>query len=137
MDICLVHPYFLADGTSRPFAGPAPRIARDRPPVVGIYCNLMTKRQALRLIPVCRRAGAQGVLGGPDPPHYVEEYLHHGADVIVIGEGERTLGALAPRLAAKPGSRDLLDIDGIVYRDEDGMLIRTAPRALLPDLDEP
>jgi len=125
------------DGTFRTFDELAARIARDRPPVVGIYCNLMTKRQALRLIPVCRRAGAQIVLGGPDPPHYVEEYLDHGADVIVIGEGERTLEALVPRLAARPGSRDLLDIDGLVYRDEVGRLVRTAPRALLPDLDEP
>ena len=124
------------DGTFRTGDELVARIERERPPVVGLYCNLMTKRQALALVPACRRAGAAVVVGGPDPPHYAEEYLDHGADVIVVGEGERTLEALVPRLAARPGSRDLLDIDGLVYRDEAGLLVRTAPRALMPALDD-
>ena len=123
------------DGTFLTFDDLVARLERERPSVVGIYCNLMTKRQALRLIPVCRRIGARVVLGGPDPPHYADEYLARGADVIVVGEGERTLEALVPRLVARPGARDLADIDGLVYRDETGALVRTAPRALLPDLD--
>jgi len=123
------------DGTFRTFEDLVSRLERERPSVVGIYCNLMTKRQALRLLPVCQRIGARVVLGGPDPPHYADEYLASGADVIVVGEGERTLEALVPRLVARPGSRDLADIDGLVYRDEAGVIVRTAPRALLSDLD--
>jgi radical SAM superfamily enzyme YgiQ (UPF0313 family) len=110
-------------------------IRRERPPVVGFYCNLMTKRTVLRLAAECRRVGSLVVLGGPDVPHYAEEYLDHGADVLVIGEGERTLEDLLPRLLARPASRDLGDIAGLAYRDEFGRLVRTAPRALLPDLD--
>jgi radical SAM superfamily enzyme YgiQ (UPF0313 family) len=123
------------DGTFRHVEDFVAILDRDRPSVVGLYCNLMTKRQVLRLVPECRRVGAQVVVGGPDPPHYAEEYLDHGADIVVIGEGERTLEELVPRLVARPGSRDLADVAGLAYRDEPGRLVRTAPRALLPDLD--
>jgi len=123
------------DGTFESVDALVARLERERPAVVGLYCNLMTKRQALRLIPACRRVGARIVLGGPDPPYHADEYLARGADVIVVGEGERTLEALVPRLVARPGARDLADIAGLVYRDETGAVVRTPPRALLPDLD--
>jgi radical SAM superfamily enzyme YgiQ (UPF0313 family) len=123
------------DGTFKSAADFTALLERERPPVVGFYCNLMTKRTVLRLIPECRRTGSLVVLGGPDVPHYAEDYLDHGADVIVIGEGERTLEELVPRLVARPGSRDLPDIAGLAYRDESGRFVRTAPRALIPDLD--
>jgi anaerobic magnesium-protoporphyrin IX monomethyl ester cyclase len=111
------------------------RLTRERPPVVGIYCNLMTKANVLRLMAECRRAGAAVVLGGPEPPHHAAEYLEHGADVVVVGEGERTLEELLPRLRARPGSRDWADVAGLVYSDEAGVIVRTPPRALIPDLD--
>jgi radical SAM superfamily enzyme YgiQ (UPF0313 family) len=123
------------DTTFRSFADFLDRLERDRPGVVGIYCNLMTKRNVLRMIAECRRVGALVVLGGPEPPHYAEQYLERGADVVVVGEGELTLEQLVPRLLARPGSRDLGDVDGVVYRDEHGRLVRTPPRALIPKLD--
>ena len=58
-------------------------VRRVRPPVVGLAVNLMTKRNVLRMIAVARAAGARVVVGGPDPPHYAEEYLGAGADVVV------------------------------------------------------
>src|SRR5262249_41535049 len=64
---------------------------KERPPVVGIYTNLMTKFNVLDMIGVCKQLGATVVLGGPEPPNYADEYLARGADVIVIGEGELTL----------------------------------------------
>ena len=123
------------DGTFRSYEDFTSLIGEARPSIVGVYCNLMTKRQALRLIPACKAAGALTIAGGPDPPHYAEDYLDHGFDVIVVGEGERTLQELVPRLLARPGCRDLADVPGLIYRDEFGRLVRTAPRPLLPDLD--
>jgi radical SAM superfamily enzyme YgiQ (UPF0313 family) len=93
-----------------------------RPRTVGIAINLLTKRHALRMIAMARAAGAQVVIGGPDPPHYAEEYLACGADVVVIGEGERTLEELLHR---RP-----MDVAGVVCREG-----RTAPRAQIADLD--
>ncbi len=105
----------------------------ERPPIVGIAVNLMTKRNALRMIAMAKRAGARVVIGGPDPPHHAAAYLDAGADVVVIGEGEQTLEAVIPALQnAVP---DLAPIAGIVFKAPDGAVVRTPPRALLPDLD--
>jgi anaerobic magnesium-protoporphyrin IX monomethyl ester cyclase len=125
----------IFDSTFRRYQDFDAFLDRQRPGMVGLYCNLMTKPTVLRMIEACRRAGALVLLGGPDPPHYAEEYLQCGADVVVVGEGERTLEELLPCLVRRPGSRDLKNICGLVYRDEHGRTVRTAPRTLLPDLD--
>lgn len=108
-------------------------LARDRPHVVGIYCNLMTKLRVLELIQDCRRAGAAVVVGGPEPPQYAEDFLAAGADVVVVGEGEATMEELLPSLLA--GRRDLESIAGIVYHDGDGKARRTSPRPFIKHLD--
>jgi radical SAM superfamily enzyme YgiQ (UPF0313 family) len=105
---------------------------RERPPLVGIAVNLMTKRNALRMIAMAKSAGARVVIGGPDPPHHAESYLKAGADVVVIGEGEQTLEELVPALER---GADLSAIHGIVFRSDDGTVVRTPARAQLPDLD--
>jgi radical SAM superfamily enzyme YgiQ (UPF0313 family) len=112
-------------------------LALDRlhPPVVGISCNLMTKRHALAMIAECRRRGILVVVGGPDPPHHADRYLAHGADVVVIGEGELTLEELLARGVSAGRMRDLSAIAGLAYRNEAGLVVRTAPRPLMPDLD--
>ena len=120
------------DGTFRSLEGFAERLQRDRPRVVGIAVNLMTKRNALAMIALARRFGARVVIGGPDPPHHAESYLTAGADVVVIGEGERTLEELLPALAS---GGDLSAIDGIAFRLPDGSVRRTPARTLIPDLD--
>ena len=109
-------------------------LARERPPVVGVYANLMTRGNALRAIQAARAAGSIVVVGGPDPANYLDEYLSRGADVIVIGEGELTLEALL-RHVARHGLASLETIDGIAFRAADGRIVRTEPRALIPDLD--
>ena len=110
------------------------RLDELRPPVVGIYTNLMTRVNVLDLITRCKARGAFVVLGGPDPANHVDRYLAAGADAIVIGEGEVTLAEL---LAARPGTgpADLSGIAGLAFRDADGHVVRTLPRANLPDLD--
>jgi anaerobic magnesium-protoporphyrin IX monomethyl ester cyclase len=121
------------DSTFRTIEDFARVLDTERPPVVGIAVNLMTKRNALRMMAMAKRAGARVVIGGPDPPHHAESYLSAGADVVVIGEGEQTLEALIPALQS--ASPDLSSINGIVLKASDGSIVRTVPRALLPDLD--
>jgi anaerobic magnesium-protoporphyrin IX monomethyl ester cyclase len=108
-------------------------VKRDRPPIVGIAVNLMTKRNALKMIAIARRRGAQVVIGGPDPPHHAAAYLDAGADVVVVGEGEQTLEELIGLLASR--NADLSNVRGIVFKSADGTIVRTAPRPLLPNLD--
>jgi radical SAM superfamily enzyme YgiQ (UPF0313 family) len=123
----------IFDGTFRSLEAFAEMLQRDRPRVVGIAVNMMTKRNALAMMAMARHLGARVVVGGPDPPHHAESYLRHGADVVVIGEGEQTLAELLPALQA--GGADWSTINGIVFRSADGSIVRTPPRALLPDLD--
>ena len=109
-------------------------VAQTRPPVVGIYCNLMTKQNVLQMMRFCKEQGLMVVLGGPEPVNYPHEYLSRGADVIVVGEGELTLEELLPHLTAR-GAVDMAHIRGIVYRDEAGCVVQTPPRPFIQDLD--
>ena len=109
-------------------------LERERPPIVGLYTNLMTKFNVLKMIAACRRAGASVILGGPEPANYAQEYLDRGVDVIVVGEGEATLAELLPRLA-KDGPGRLDGIPGIAYRRDDGSIVRAATRPYIADLD--
>src|SRR5206468_2715267 len=105
-----------------------------RPPIVGIYTNLMTKLNVIPMISWCKSVGAKVVLGGPEPPHYADEFLNAGADIVAISEGEQTLEELIPVL--RVGNPDKLrDIKGIAFRDEDGKTVRTPSRLLIKNLD--
>ena len=122
------------DATFRTPEDFAALVQAARPPVVGIYTNMLTKFSVLGMIRACKEAGALVVLGGPEPPNYAEEYLARGADVIVIGEGELTLADLLPHLA-RSGPNGLTSIQGIAYRGDDGSVVRTAPRPYIAALD--
>jgi radical SAM superfamily enzyme YgiQ (UPF0313 family) len=108
-----------------------------RPAVVGLSCNLMTKGNVLRMIAMCREAGAFVVLGGPEPAPNAEEYLNRGADVVVVGEGEATLEELLRHLPVR-GLEGLERVRGIRFLDREGTLRATEPRPLLQPLgDQP
>ncbi len=111
------------------------RLDETRPPVVGIYTNLMTRGNVLGMISDAKERGIRVVLGGPDPANHAERYLEHGADVVVIGEGEVTLEELLPALAAGADPAALAAMTGIAFRDESGAVVQTLPRAAIPDLD--
>jgi radical SAM superfamily enzyme YgiQ (UPF0313 family) len=108
-------------------------LTRDRPAVVGLYCNLMTKLSVLELMKECRQHGATVVVGGPEPPQYADEFIESGAQVVVVGEGEGTMEELLPLLL--DGRRDLGPVNGIVYRDDAGEIRRTPPRSFIRQLD--
>jgi radical SAM superfamily enzyme YgiQ (UPF0313 family) len=120
----------IFDGTFRTFAEFEDCLRRERPRKVGISINMMTKRHALRMMAAARASGAEVIVGGPDPPHYAEQYLHAGADVVVIGEGEQTLTEL---LVVDAKHRH--NVHGIAFRADDGTVTRTPPRELMTDLD--
>jgi radical SAM superfamily enzyme YgiQ (UPF0313 family) len=127
-------------------------IARERPPVVGVYGNLMTRANVLSIASAARSHGCRVVLGGPEPANYPQEYLATGpaggpdvnaagrpdvnADAIVNGEGEVSLEALLRTWSrAFPSGADLSTVPGIQYRAANGSIARTQPAPLLPSLD--
>jgi anaerobic magnesium-protoporphyrin IX monomethyl ester cyclase len=103
-------------------------IETERPSVVGIYGNLMTRRNVLAIAAAAKAHGCRVVIGGPEPANYASEYLAAGADAIVSGEGEVTLEVL---LRAKDWSR----VPGIQYLAGPDRVLRNEPSPLLPDLD--
>jgi len=123
------------DSTFETLANFETYLQQRRPGLVGLYCNLMTKQNVLKMIRFCRNIGAKVILGGPEPPYYAEEYLNFGADVVVTGEGEITLEELIPHLA-KYGLHQLDSILGIVFRNAAGEIVKTPPRPLIPKLSE-
>ncbi len=122
------------DSTFSTLAAFAETLAAHQPPVVGIYVNLMTKQNALKMISLCKQHGARVILGGPEPPYYAENYLRWGADVVVRGEGEGALAQLLPHLR-QHGMRGLHAVQGIAFLDEDDRFCETPPRPLLSDLN--
>ncbi len=110
-------------------------VARTRPPLVGIYTNMLTRQAVLRMTAICRELGSKVILGGPDPANYPLQYLRHGADIVVIGEGEQTLQALVELSAAnRLVAGELGSVAGIAFLDG-GDLVKTPARAQISDLD--
>jgi radical SAM superfamily enzyme YgiQ (UPF0313 family) len=123
------------DSTFRSMAEFEQVLETERPSVVGLYCNLMTKLNILKMIPLCKRIGATVVVGGPEPPYYAENFLDAGADIVVTGEGELTLEELLPHLA-QHGLSGLERVLGISYRDADGQVVKNLARPYIKNLDE-
>jgi anaerobic magnesium-protoporphyrin IX monomethyl ester cyclase len=109
------------------------RVVQERPSVVGIYTNMMTKRNVLKMVEFCKTHNLYVILGGPDPPYYAQEYLDYGADIVVKGEGELTLEELIPHIA-EHGLTQLNDIQGIIWKNDDGIAVTNDPRPQIQDL---
>ncbi len=102
------------------------------PATLGVYANLMTRVNALEIIKCAQEAGWKVIVGGPEPANYPEQYLDHGADVVVVGEGELALENL---LASSFDCNALAAIGGLIFRGDDGRTVRTPSAALIKDLD--
>jgi radical SAM superfamily enzyme YgiQ (UPF0313 family) len=84
---------FIFDSTFSSFEKMRREMLHQKPPLIGIYTNLMTKLNVLRIINFVKSElkGSKIILGGPEIRHYAKEYLEHGADMLTIGEGEETM----------------------------------------------
>jgi radical SAM superfamily enzyme YgiQ (UPF0313 family) len=110
------------------------RLVSDKPSVLGIYANLMTRKNVIEILRVAREVGWRTVVGGPEPGAYALEYLQSGADFVVVGEGENTLEELLGVI--QRGATDCyVKVPGIAFLDERGLLRQTAPRGQIEDLD--
>jgi radical SAM superfamily enzyme YgiQ (UPF0313 family) len=87
-----------------------------QPDLIGIYTNLMTKLNVLRLVKFIKSESTLShtkiVLGGPEVRNHAENFLNFGVDIIAFGEGESTMTDLARWVK---GEIILENIDGIAY----------------------
>ena len=105
----------------------------EKPSVLGVYANLMTRSNVIEILRVAREAGWTTVVGGPEPGAYSLEYLQKGADFVVSGEGEITMGELL--LALRNGEHDFSKIAGLAFLNREGNLSQNTPRGQIENLD--
>jgi radical SAM superfamily enzyme YgiQ (UPF0313 family) len=133
------HAVSLFDGTFSQLSDFRAALARRRPPLVGLYANILTVRAATLMIAEAHQAGATVILGGPDPSADPETYLAAGADLVVLSEGEHTAAEIAGVFEATAGGerfrRSLPGIAGITFLDQ-GNRVNTPARGLIKNLDE-
>ena len=121
------------DSTFRSLAELREILRSEKPSVLGVYANMMTRANAVQMLQAAKEAGWKTVVGGSDPAQYIAEYLDHGADVVALGEGEHTLEELLALFHSGEGR--LESIDGIAFRGPDGAVRRTRARAQIADID--
>ena len=87
------------------------RASREEPPVVGFTADVVTWHTVRRLCALTRRVAPRAlvVVGGPHPTCVPRHALRPEVDVVVVGEGERTLVEL---LSGKPYQ----EVPGLAYR---------------------
>ena len=106
----------------------------EKPSVLGMYANLMTRHNVVDILRVARQAGWKTVVGGPEPGAYAQEYLEAGADVVVFGEGEITTQEVLEAFRSGDSSA-VTKVAGIAFLDDAGVMHQTPPRAQIRDLD--
>ena len=98
--------------------------------IVGIYCMVTMREDALNFARQLRKAGSVLIAGGPlpssDPASFTDDF-----DVVVKGEGEHTIVEL---LSVYGPEKDLSAIAGIVYKKGNDVVINP-PRAMETNLD--
>jgi len=97
-------------------------------------CLSRMREAALAMLEVGRKRGLRTVVSSSDATDCSEMYLSSGAEFVIVGEGEQTLGELADVLLGRSGAAPA-DIPGLRFLGPDG-IERTPPRPLLKDLDE-
>lgn len=127
----------LYDSTFKSFKEQKNKLLEIKPDIIAIYCNLMTKLNVLPLISFIKSAPGLAkskiILGGPEPPFYAGDFINYGADIIVEGEGEETMKELCARLSTdEPG---LGTVNGIFFRNKEGLIVRNPPREKINELD--
>lgn len=132
------HEALVLDATA-PFAPLSPEavdeeIRRFRPHVIGVTLTITFIAQTYAYLDRLRAHGIPIVAGGSHVNPLPDEAIAHGVDVVALGEGERTVVELAEHFAG--GGGDLSAIAGLCWRGADGALRRTAPRALVENLDD-
>src|SRR5215471_4095790 len=96
-------------------------------------CLLRMREAAFAMAGMAKRRGCTVIIAGSDASDHAQAYMEAGADYVLIGEGEETLGELLDVLLNNANT-PLTSILGLAY-PEDGELRVNARRPDLKDLD--
>lgn len=109
------------------------RIIAESPELVGVSVTTPTVNNTFTIINAVKKAlpGVTIIVGGPHPTLFPEGFLEQGADYVIRGEGEITLGELYDLLKNGKSARDIPGISTI----SDGKIVNNPPRQFVDDLD--
>lgn len=126
------------DSTFSSFNNLRARLLQQRPQAIGIYTNLMTKLNVLRIVQFIKSNDAlqhtKIVLGGPEVRNHALNFLEHGADFIVSGEGEQTMLELVQYIEGS-FTGTLADIEGVSWLDGKNGMRQNKERTKLKNID--
>jgi anaerobic magnesium-protoporphyrin IX monomethyl ester cyclase len=121
----------------------ADRLDLERPAVAVIFednfnylskmCLLRMREAAFRMLGAARARGIATIVCGSDATDHPAEYIEHGADWVVIGEGEATTADLLDALGGDSGVEPT-GVVGLTFRTG-GDLVTTGRRPNMTDLD--
>lgn len=143
--LCSIHAYLCTHGHSSLLANVSgwtnhtitQRLSHFQPDIIGISQWTHNRHQSQKLARLFRTLFPQALIvcGGGHASFRYEPLLASNSpiNVVVIGEGEATMGELADSIH---NNVPLSTIRGIAYRSTDNSIQLTAPRPLLNNLDE-
>lgn len=99
-----------------------------QPDAIGFYVNMMTRHNALKL-----RAGLKSkalcFVGGPDTTHYVDAYLAHSFDAVILGEGELPTWQWLSQIS---NPDQWIQIPGLAFKQESMVMANPAAKPSTP-----
>jgi len=111
------------------------RIRKFDPRILGITTTTENRFDSFKLASLAKKINPEivTVMGGPHVSMAREDTLEQiqDVDIVVIGEGERTVIELAE---AVESGRDLFQVKGLLFR-KNGEIVFTGPREKIEDLD--
>lgn len=129
----------IFDSTFSSFQKLKQHLLKAQPGIIGIYTNLVTKLNVLKIIRFIKETPElkkiKIILGGPEVSNHAENFLNYGADIIVIGEGEETMLETVQHYSER-NSESPERINGIAFKSANGEIIYTSERIKIRDIDD-
>lgn len=129
----------IYDSTFNSFSDFCSYLGKEKPAYLGLYVNLMTRRNIIRIINFIRDTQSlkemKLILGGPDVKHHAELFIERGADYCISGEGEKTFMELI-QLLEKDNLAGIQKLKGITYKTEKQEIVFTGESELIASLDD-
>lgn len=132
-----LHDVMFAEGPE----GVLPHLNEWKPDCLVIYddgFNYLTKmcltnmrEAAFRMAEMAKERGIRVLVCSSDSTDHYEKYIAHGADAVMLGEGEMTLKECIQRFEQ---GESLDDVSGLALRQGDS-IGKTKPRLVMRDLD--
>ncbi|PBQ34879.1 B12-binding domain-containing radical SAM protein [Sphingobacteriaceae bacterium] len=126
----------LHDSTFSSFEKFKDYLLKNKPGLIGIYTNLMTKLTVVKMMDFIKAnpdlQHCKIILGGPEIRYNAQNYLDAGADMLAVGEGEQTFFELCD-FFLKTGELPF-DTDGTAYLKQ-GVTIFNSERTLIKDIN--